>query len=352
MSGFLQRLRRAVGRDAALERLAAAERRNRALLDAIPDNMFRIRGDGTYVDFHSSRPDTLTLPPEQIVGSTIRSHMSEEDADLRMAAIRHVLESGETQSFDLQVAALGGEIVDHEVRMVKSGDDEVLAITRDISDRKQAERELAAQREELRRSRVRIVEAEATERRRLERNLHDGAQQRLVTVLLSLRLAQSKLPSDTELSTQLLSTATEELALALEELRELARGIHPAVLSERGLTIALESLARRSPFPVEILEVPQERLPEQVEVAAFYVAAEALTNVAKYAQASHATVRVRCGAGTVSVEIADDGVGGADPAAGSGLAGLADRVAVLDGTLDVTSKAGEGTMVRAVIPLV
>jgi len=149
----------------------------------------------------------------------------------------------------------------------------------------------------------------------------------------------------------MLAGAAKELALALEELRELARGIHPAILSDRGLPVALEALAARAPLPVELDAVPEERLPQQVEAAAFYVVAEALTNVAKYAQASFARVRVTCEAGHAMVEISDDGVGGADISLGTGLRGLVDRVEALDGTLLVESPPGEGTSVRAAIPL-
>jgi PAS domain S-box-containing protein len=207
------------------------------------------------------------------------------------------------------------------------------------------------QEEELRHSRKRLLQAGDAERRRLERNLHDGAQQRLVSLSLALRLAQAKLQSDPEEATKLLNGASEELAQALEELRELARGIHPAVLSDRGLSAALEALAGRTPLPVEVL-APEERLPPPVEAAAYYVVSEALTNVAKYAQASSVGVRVTRLNGRAIVEVADDGVGGADPESGSGLRGLADRVEALDGRLHVESSPGHGTVVRAEIPCV
>jgi PAS domain S-box-containing protein len=205
------------------------------------------------------------------------------------------------------------------------------------------------QEEELRRSRARLVEAGDAERRRLERNLHDGAQQRLVSLSLALRLAQAKLKTDPEEAGKLLGSASEELAQALEELRELARGIHPAVLSDRGLSAALEALAGRAPLQVDV-RAPDERLPPPVEAAAYYVVSEALTNVAKYAQASSVGVRVQRLNGHALVEVADDGVGGADPLGGSGLRGLADRVEALDGRLHVESAPGQGTVVRAEIP--
>ena len=214
----------------------------------------------------------------------------------------------------------------------------------DITDRKRNA-------EELRASRARLVRAEETARRALERNLHDGAQQRLVALSVSLRLLESRLESDRDSALELLTAAQSELAQALEELRELARGIHPAVLTDRGLRPALETLASRTPIPVDLV-APDERLPPDAEAAAYYVVAESLTNVAKYASASSAQVRVHQEEGMLVVTVSDDGVGGANPFKGSGLRGLADRVSVLDGTLSVESPEGKGTSVRAEIPLV
>jgi signal transduction histidine kinase len=210
---------------------------------------------------------------------------------------------------------------------------------------------LGARLEDLRRSRARIVEAGLAERRRLERNLHDGAQQRLVALSLALRMAERQIPRDPERAQAMVAEAQKELTQALEELRELARGIHPAVLSDRGLGAAVEALAVRSPLPVRVVEVPEERLPEAVEAAAYFTISEALTNVAKYAGASAATVAVRRTNGHAEVEVADDGVGGADPDRGSGLRGLADRLGALDGRLSLDSPPGSGTTLRAEIPV-
>jgi signal transduction histidine kinase len=209
--------------------------------------------------------------------------------------------------------------------------------------------ELRAKVEELHDSRERLIEVGMAERRALERNLHDGAQQRLVSLALSLRLARTRLQSDPAEASELLDGAASELELALNELRELARGIHPAVLSERGLAAALGTLARRAPLEVAV-EAPSERLPAPVELAAYYVVSEALTNVVKYADASRATIAITRENGRLQVEVADDGVGGADPARGSGLRGLADRVGALDGRFEVDSERGGGTVVRARIP--
>jgi signal transduction histidine kinase len=214
--------------------------------------------------------------------------------------------------------------------------------------------ELAAQalanaqaREDLAASRARIVQAGDAERRRLERNLHDGAQQRLVSLALMLRLAARRHPEDDQLE-----RAGEELAHALQELRELARGIHPAVLTERGLEPAVRALADRAPVPVELTVELQERLTGPAEAAAYYVVSEALTNVAKYARASLVTVTIRRQeAGGVRIEVADDGVGGADPVGGSGLRGLADRVEALGGRVEIDSPPGLGTTLRADLPV-
>ncbi len=211
--------------------------------------------------------------------------------------------------------------------------------------------ELRARVEAVQTSRARLVEAADAERRRIERDLHDGAQQRIVTLSLNLGLARARLSNDPEGAAGLIDEARAEAGRALAELRELARGIHPAVLTDHGLGAALSGLAARSPVPVETLEVPSERLPAAVESTAYFVVSEALANVAKYARASRATVRVARGPERLIVEVADDGVGGADPGAGTGLRGLNDRVEALDGRLKVLSPAGGGTLVRAELPL-
>ena len=213
----------------------------------------------------------------------------------------------------------------------------------DVTERKQ-------EREQLRASRARIVEAADAARRKIERDLHDGAQQRLVGLSLAVRLAAKKVSNgNARAAARDLAQIDEELSTALAELRELARGIHPAILSERGLPDSLEMLAVRSPVPVEIEQAPAERLPEQVEAAIYYVVAEALTNVAKYSRARVASVRVFHEDGYVVAEVEDDGVGGADTNGGSGLRGLADRVEALDGTLTVDSPKGGPTLLRATV---
>jgi signal transduction histidine kinase len=208
--------------------------------------------------------------------------------------------------------------------------------------------ELRARLEELRASRARIVEAGDAERRRLERDLHDGAQSRLVALKLLLSSARAR-AADDELK-GLLNEAVDELDTSLSELRELARGIHPAVLTDRGLEPALQALASRAPVPVTVEADNEDRLAGPVESAAYFVVSEALANVAKYAQATQAAVAVRRENGRVTVDVTDDGIGGADAGRGSGLRGLADRVAALDGTLSLDSPVGGGTHLHAEIP--
>jgi signal transduction histidine kinase len=210
--------------------------------------------------------------------------------------------------------------------------------------------DLRARLSELRASRSRMVEATDAERRRLERNLHDGTQQRLVSISMALALAESKLTSDPDRARGILEEARAGLATALQELRELSQGIHPAVLTERGLQRALQELVYLAPMPIHLDVLGDERLPEPVEAAAYYVVAEALANVAKYASAHAVSVSVQRRDGFAVVEVADDGLGGANPAVGSGLRGLADRVEALGGTLVLESPSGLGTRLRAEIP--
>lgn len=227
----------------------------------------------------------------------------------------------------------------------------VSGATRMAVQNEQLQAALRARLAEISASRARIVEAADEERRRIERDLHDGTQQRLVSVSLALRLAGSQLApgSNGEIGATL-TEATKELAAALAELRELARGIHPAILTEEGLGPALESLAERATVPVSLKAVPSTRLPAPIEAAAYFVVSEALANISKYAGATCATVSATLMHERLMVDVSDDGIGGADAARGSGLRGLADRLAALDGTVQIQSPPGEGTTVHAEIP--
>jgi signal transduction histidine kinase/PAS domain-containing protein len=215
---------------------------------------------------------------------------------------------------------------------------------------RESERKLEGSRAELAASRARIVTAADETRRRLERDLHDGVQQRLVSIGLELRAVDAAVPADDELRAQL-AQAESGLAGALEDLVEISRGIHPAILAEGGLAHALQTLARRSAVPVELEVRAEKRMPAPVEVAAYYVVSEALTNTAKHSGASEAHVAVEASDDVVELSIRDDGSGGADPTRGSGLIGLTDRVDALGGTIEVTSPVGEGTTLLVTLPI-
>jgi PAS domain S-box-containing protein len=238
----------------------------------------------------------------------------------------------------------------------RDGSEWIDGIIFDVTERRaaeqlRAERELEALRvAELEASRARIIEAADAARRRIERDLHDGAQQRLVVAALLLRTAEHAADPASQ-TAKTLRAARAELDAGLADLRALARGIHPALLTERGLGPALQSLVDHCAVPVELHDALAERLAPAIETALYYSVSEALTNVDRYASASHATVSLRRANGSVEVEIADDGRGGADPARGSGLRGLQDRLSAIDGTLELDSAPGRGTRLRARVPL-
>ena len=502
----------ALASERALETVRRVEERDRALLDAIPDLMYRVSRDGTCLDVRAEDPATLFNPPEEMIGRDVRELLPAEIAEAILSCAVRALDTGEISTVEYE-AEFDGVRRCFESRMVPSGPDEVVAIRRDFTERRRAqteERRLAEEqaalrrvatlvagdsppeqvfqavteevarllgirdavlerfeerdratlvgrygvwadsdfevgkttpledglaatkvrqtggpahsdnfedlaskfaarirdlgyrssfgvpinvggatwgvlvaalganeslppdterrmqafaelvalavasaqaRQELEASRMRIVEASDAERRRLERNLHDGAQQRLVALSVGLRLAQAKVREAPGEAADLLGTASEELMEALTELRELAQGIHPAVLTEQGLEAALEVLAARAPLPVELDVRLPGRLPGPVEATAYYVVSEALANVVKHSDACSARVCAERAEGPAHIEVADDGVGGADPAEGSGLSGLRDRVEALDGRLVVESPPGQGTLVRAMLPV-
>ena len=313
-----------------VERLNAQGVEGESLRDALADALgdrsltlaFWSRGSERYVDAHGQPVD---LPPAT---SRSRAVTEIERESVPVAAIVH-----------------DAALLDEPGLVRAAGAAAALAL-----ENERLEAELKARVAELQASRAKVIEVGFSERRALERNLHDGAQQRLVALSLQLGLAKSKLREDPDVAERILEGARTELASALEELRELARGIHPAILTDRGLAPALEALASRAPVPVEIDAVPDSRMPMPVEAVAYFVVAESLTNMAKYADAEYASVRVLRENGYAVVKIEDNGIGGADPSAGSGLRGLADRLAALDGRLEVDSPPGVGTTVRARIP--
>jgi signal transduction histidine kinase/PAS domain-containing protein len=499
----------ALANERVLDTVQRVEASNRALLDAIPDLMFRVGRDGTYLDVRADDQSGLVRPPEQLIGRNVRDVLPPRVADAVLACVASALDTGAMCAVEYELV-IRGRLRSFESRMVPAGADEVVTIARDFTEQRLAEAEerrltqeqgalrrvatlvagdappdrvfqtvteeacallgirsalllryegdqsssvvgkfgepydafevgqpiplepgaaltvlqtgaparvdytnlggsiaesmrtlgfrasvgvpitvagttwgsliaglrdgetlpaeterrlsafaelvalavaSAHARDELAASRRRIVQASDAERRRIERNLHDGAQQRLVALAMGLRLAKAKVRSAPEEAEELLELAGLDLAEGLTELRELAQGIHPAVLAERGLGPALEVLAARAPLPVALDVRLPSRLPEQVEAASYYVVSEALANVVKHADASSARVFAERSDGHVVVEIEDDGTGGATLEGGSGLGGLLDRVETLAGRLDVFSGEGRGTRVRAVIPV-
>ena len=238
-------------------------------------------------------------------------------------------------------------VVDWTATVVHDAEDRLryLLCGLDVTARKRVE-------EEIRRSRARIISASDTERKRLERNLHDGAQQHLVSVSHAVHMGLRQLEENPDKALEHFQRALVELNAAHEELRELARGLHPQILTVQGLAVAVRALARRAPIPVTVITIDDsQRWSPLVESAAYYVVAEALTNVLKYSEATSATVRVLTRNDRLCVEVSDDGRGGAKPAAGSGLGGLKDRVEALDGTFEGDSPRGTGPVVRAELPL-
>jgi PAS domain S-box-containing protein len=337
--------------DRKARELEAERRRDflNAITDAVPSFLAVVDLEGAVIERGVNRAfsDAFGWAASDIAGCSFLDVMAQEDEHAARMAIanaangvfqperetRWLRRDGDTRL----VAWTAWPVMDHLGRSL------VLVSGHDVTVRR-------SQEEEIRASRARLVEAADNARRKLERNLHDGAQQRLVALSVSLRLAESKLAVDPAGAASILAASRVELTQALDELRELARGIHPAVLTDRGLGAAVDALVARSPVPVEA-EVCSTPLQPAVEAAAYYVVSESLANVVKYAQASSVTVRISAENGHVLVEVADDGVGGADPGGGSGLRGLSDRLAALDGTLHVVSPMGSGTLVRAVIPV-
>jgi PAS domain S-box-containing protein len=325
-----------------------------ALVEYGPDRRVRLWNPAAERIFGWSREEMLDLgglplaPPSK--------HAEGEELFARVLA-------GETlNDYETVRQRKDGTLVDVSIAAAPITDESAPALGNmvaytDITERKAQEAEvhrlnaeLQARLAELRASRARIVEAADEERRRIERNLHDGTQQRLVSLSMALGLAQAKLRSDPAAAGAVFGEARQGLSAALEELRELSHGIHPAILTERGLVAALQELSLHAAVPVELALDGTERLPEPVEAAAYYVVSEALANVAKYAHAKSAQVRLQPVDGKVVLEVADDGVGGADASRGSGLRGLSDRVEALGGRLWFSSPPGQGTIVGAEIP--
>ena len=339
-----------VERTRAEQAMYEREARHAAILDAALDSLVTIDDQGRVLEFNAAAERTFGYSADEAVGrEMVELIVPPSLRDQHRDGFARYLDTGEARLLGRRIEIVGMRADGSEfpveltiTRIDLPGRPVFTGFIRDVTERKRSEVELRA-------SRIRLVEAQDAERRRLERNLHDGAQQRLVSLAVALRLARERAAKAPKAATDLLDRAAEELALALEELRELARGIHPAILTERGLRPALEAVVDRSPIPVKLEELPGERLPEHVEAAVYYVVSEALANVAKHAEASAAKVAIVRANGQVTIEVADDGIGGAD-AEGSGLRGLADRVEALSGTLELESSSS-GTRLCAEIPL-
>ena len=322
-----------------------SERRLRAVVDAVPDRMVRYSRSGAYVGVAGEPDDDAAF--DGPTGRRLHDLMFRAAGSGAIAAAERALDGGLLQSFDFSLDGPDGRS-ELEARVAPSGPDEVTAIVRDFTAQRSADAE-------LRRSRARIVEATDEERRRLERDLHDGAQQRLVSVSLALRRLHGRLTTgDAVPDGETISASEEaasELKLAIQELRELARGIHPAILTEAGLGPAITALADRSAVPATVRSLPDRRLSPAIEATAYFVVSEALANVAKYAAATNLSIAAECSPTTLRIEVGDDGVGGADAGRGSGIRGLQDRVAAIGGKLTIDSPAGQGTLVVAELPI-
>jgi PAS domain S-box-containing protein len=351
--------------------LRAAQQRSddrlvRALMVNVPGAIYRSAWhDGHRLELISDEIERISgYPPANFIASqkrTLLSIIHPDDCAEVEAQVANVVDDGRPFVLEYRIVRADGGVrwvLDRGQLVPGPGGRRWMdGAIFDITERRAAEEALRereieqARTEELRASRVRIVQAADAARRKIERDLHDGAQQRLVALALDVRLARTRIERDPQIAGEFLERLGTDLAEASAELRELARGIHPAVLTERGLGPAITALADRAPVPVDIVELPAERLPTAAETTAYFTVSEALTNVAKYAQATQASVRLATEDGTLVVEVRDDGVGGAEASVGSGLSGLADRVGACDGDLSVESPPGEGTLIRAVLPL-
>jgi PAS domain S-box-containing protein len=339
----------------------------RSLMANVPGAIYRSAWHDNYaLELISDEIERISgYPAADFLGAdarrTIMSIICAEDREAVLRKAQNAVDDGQPFVLEYRIQRADGElrwVLDRGHRVYgPRGEEWMDGAIFDITERRANEEALRrheverARLKELRASQARIIEAADAARRRIERDLHDGAQQHLVALALEVRLARARAERDPYSAVAFLEHVGDALKAASAELRELAHGIHPAVLTERGLAAAVDALAGRSTVPVEVLETPDGRLDPPIEAAAYFVVAEALTNVAKYAQASAATVKVTSERGELVVEVADDGVGGATPDSGSGLRGLEDRVGALDGTLSVVSPPGEGTRLRAVIPL-
>ncbi|HEX6584600.1 MAG TPA: PAS domain S-box protein [Thermoleophilaceae bacterium] len=352
MSAIGDQIGQAVERRRDAEALRAKEARHRAMLEAALDCVVTMDHEGCVIDFNPAAERTFGHAAADVVGRDMAELIiPPELRERHRRGLARYIASEEPVLLDrrLEITGLRADGTTFPVELTITridlpGPPTFTGYLRDITDRKAAEAELRA-------SRARIVEAADEARRLLERDLHDGAQQRLVELALDLRMARMRLDDDEPAQAQeLLDAALSDLEEATRELRELARGIHPAVLTEGGLRPALEALTGRSSIPARLVAVPDARFAAPVEATAYFSVAEGLTNAARHAAAANVEVEVVQVDTRLRVEVRDDGRGGAETAAGMGLRGLADRVAALDGEVDVVSPQAGGTVLRVEIP--
>ena len=351
MSTLGDQIGQAVERRRDAEVLRAKEARHRAMLDAALDCVVTMDHQGRVVDFNPAAERTFGYRAGDAIGRDMADLIvPPELRERHRRGLARYMETEEPVLLDRRLEITGlradGTTLPVELTITRidvPGPPTFTGYLRDITERKAAEAELRA-------SRARIVEAADAARRRLERDLHDGAQQRLVELALDLRMARARLDDEPARAQELLDAALGDLEEATRELRKLARGIHPAALTEGGLRPALQALVARSSIPTRLVAVPDERFAPSVEATAYFTVSEGLTNTARYAAAERVEVEAVHLDSRLRIEVRDDGCGGADPTGGSGLRGLADRVAALDGVLNVISPPGGGTVLRAEIP--
>jgi PAS domain S-box-containing protein len=334
------------------DELAASERRLRGVLESAFDAIVSTdhKGRITYLNGAAQRAFGHSMAEaagKDLISLLVPARMQDAHRGWWRARQR---EDREVLGRDLETVAVHADGSEFPVefaltRMSLPGTAGYTAYYRDISERRRAERDLE-------RARRRVIEAADGERRRIARDLHDGAQQALVNVAFNVELAAQQLRSDPDGAEESIGFARQAAQAGASALRELVAGIHPAILTSRGLAAAVESLTARLPVAVELGQMPKRRLDDAVEAGAYFVICEALTNVVKHARAERASVSAIIGDGQLLVTVADDGIGGADAGRGSGLTGLADRVAALDGALTVASRRGRGTTLSCRIPLV
>jgi PAS domain S-box-containing protein len=351
MSALGDQIGQAVERRRDTEALRAKEARHRAMLDAALDCVVTMDHEGCVVDFNPAAERTFGHSAEDAVGRDMAELIiPPELREQHRRGLARYLATEDPVVLDhrLEITGLRADGTTFPVELTITrinvpGPPTFTGYIRDITDRKAAEAELRA-------SRTRIIKAADEARRELERDLHDGAQQRLVELALDLRMARARLDGDASSAQELLDAALVDLEAATRELRELARGIHPAALTEGGLRPALEALVARSSVPSSLVAVPDARFAAAVEATAYFSVAEGLTNAARHAAATRVEVAVIRVDNSLRVEVRDNGRGGAGTSARSGLRGLADRVAALDGVLDVVSPESGGTVLRVEIP--